>query len=717
MFVAVSVLCAGMSSPALAVSPNNYGMAGLWEYPTAEMPGDGKGWISYTDYLPYRSGAVDMGLFPWLELNIHITEYESAKAKENAGLCDGYGYYKDKAMDLKLLLSSGGGYMPSLAVGALDMMGTEIRKAYFAAATWRYQNVALTLGYATDIFGGFYGGVSWEPADWLEIKAEYGQFDYASEKVAGAVIHPEEAKEKYNIGAVIKSPWGLNGSISYQRGEELCLGMSYAYDFTKPVFDGSRKAKEKEPLMATWDSCDETAVISAFQAELGKKGFGLRNVVVLASDRKVHVAFENIGYSSQAEGTARVILLASAMLPWDTSVFSCSPMVRGNPVSRVELTGEQLSLIRLKKFTPYDIAKSSFTWAPKTKYGTFSDEEWTVMAGPGESIKNGMMEVRVALAYEPRIDRRIDRDFYMDRIDVDYIGRFRTSFGLEAYLKIRQPIQNNIDIWWEPEANDVTRIWQGVLSFVYKLDSNVWLLSELGWLDQDYFGANIWGRYYIKNSPFWLGGRLAYTKERDAFSFAGIPDYKLYFYNWTPFYIEQNGENSWNMSYFFEAGYHDVTYNADLMARYGKFADGDKGYRLDAVRRWDALSIGFYYTDTDRKTTEKGFTDAGMNFNLPITFWYDGHTSNAYWAQEFTLLSTFRLFAGKVPGAWMTPERLIGELAPERLSQELSQIVQTLNTPKSLESELSSKSGAVYGFAEFLSGKWRRDMLEKSLEQ
>ncbi|NLD04543.1 MAG: YjbH domain-containing protein [Synergistaceae bacterium] len=524
-----------LAIPSYAVSPSNSGLAGLWEYPSAEMPGDGMGWISFSDFSPYRSGSASLGLFPWLELNIRLTEFANADL-----ISPGYGRYKDKAMDLKFLLAEQKGLRPALAIGALDMMGTEIRKAYFAAGTWKYEDIALTLGYATDTYNGFYGGISWEPLKWLELKAEYSPLDYTQDKIGGKKLHPGQAKEKYNLGIVLKSEWGLNGSLSYQRGEEFCFGLSYAFDLTKPVFGGKNKAKIDEPLLTDWDKTDIEKTASELQAELGKKGFGLRNTVVLAGDKKIHVAFENIGYSSQAEAAARVIILTAHKIPWDTEVCSFSTMVRGNPVSRIEFNTEKMALIRLHELDAYDLNNESAGWAPKTKYGTLPGEEWQVMAGPGESIRNGTADIRIALAYEPRIDRTLDND-YMGRLDVDYIGHLRSSQGWEAYLKVRQPIDNEIDIWWQPEMNDKTRIWKGVLSYIHKLNERTWALGEVGWLDENYFGANFWGRYFLKDSPFWIGGRVSVVKERDFDSFAGLSDYRREYYNGKAYYLSVNG--------------------------------------------------------------------------------------------------------------------------------------------------------------------------------
>lgn len=680
-------------SPAAAVSPSNTGLVGLWEYPTADMPGDGRGWISYSDYFPYRTGSVSLGLFPWFEFNIRLSEFETA-----AIISDGYGHYKDKTIDLKLLLMNQKGLRPAVAVGAFDIAEQAVRKAYFAVGTWRYKDLALTLGYATEAYNGLYGGLSWEPWEWLEVKAEYSPLDYKQDVISGTSLHPEEASSKYNYGLVIKSPWGLNGSLSYQRGEEFCFGLNYQFDLTKPVFGEKNKPDISIPISTDWADTDIPQMAVTLQSALGRKGYGLRNVVVLAGDHKVHTAFENIGYSSQAEGTARAIILAAHMIPWDTKTFSCSVMVRGNPVSRIELNTEQLALIRLKKINEYDIQNSAITWAPNTKYGTLPDESWDTMAGPGSSINNGTAQVSVALAYEPRIDRSTQDD-YMARLDIDYIGQLRSSSGWEAYLKVRQPINNNVDIWWQPEMNDTTRIWKGVLSLSHKFDKNFWAIAEAGWLDENYFGGNLWARYYVENSPIWIGGRLSVIKERAFDSFSGTSDYKR----------ENGNDNDWETAYWAEVGYHDTTYNADIIARYGTFADGDKGYRVDAIRNWNDTSIGFYFTDTDRKTSGRNYTDAGMLLHIPISAWCAEIPNNTYWEQEFTMLSNRRLFAGVMPGAWMTPERLLGELAPNRLIQELGFTMNMLMLTLDDEAQPEYIPNRIYGILEYATDEWRKN--------
>ena len=72
-------------SSALGATPSNTGFGGLWEYPTAELPGDGAGWIHYARYQPFRTYAANLGLFPWLEFNLRMTEYENDEIKNKNG--------------------------------------------------------------------------------------------------------------------------------------------------------------------------------------------------------------------------------------------------------------------------------------------------------------------------------------------------------------------------------------------------------------------------------------------------------------------------------------------------------------------------------------------------------------------------------------------------------------------------------------------------------
>ena len=212
---AVKVLaCVALSACvgcAYASTGNNTGVTGLWEYPTAEMPNDGGGRFGHSHISPYSSTFIDIVWLPWLEINTRLTTFSTIYIPDMYGRGEYYRRYMDKAIDLKAMLWHSRNpkywYIPSIAFGVTDIMGTELMKAYYGVATWRWKDFALTAGYGSDRLNGFFTGFEWDIADWLTFKAEYSPLDYSEDGASGQKVLREEPSKKYNAGLVLKAPW------------------------------------------------------------------------------------------------------------------------------------------------------------------------------------------------------------------------------------------------------------------------------------------------------------------------------------------------------------------------------------------------------------------------------------------------------------------------------------------------------------------------------
>lgn len=663
-------------SPSGALSPSNAGYAGLWEYPTAEMPPDGTGWIGYSDNTPYISYYGNFAYLPWLEVNLRLTAFTTPPH-----ISDGYGRYKDKAMDLKLMLLAQRGAFPSLAVGVTDLMGTELLKAEYAVMTWKWERLALSLGYGTKRMNGLFGGLSWRLSDSLEFKAEYSPLDYTKDAAGGAKIHPDAASSKINAGFVYHSPWGPDLSVSYQRGEEVCFSLSYNFDVREPFFRSARNdPRKKGPLtedalreVPDWASSESESLASAILESLEKHG-GFRDLEVLLGDRAILVAYENIGYASEAEAMARALSVISFHAPRDTETVSMTARTRGIPTARVDVPGSHCALLRAGELKREHLASARVSWAEtRDPSGMRPGEEWTLSLARPEG-KRGRHDVKAVFSYEPRIDRTLDND-YEHRFNIDLIHRYRTSKGWETVADIRVPLVEDADIWWEPELNDRTRIWQAVIAGMKVLEDGTdgrrtVAMAEAGWLDTNWFGVNAWLRSYMHGGRWWLGARAVGVKQRDPLSFAGLNDTFRSFKPGGSTVISKQEENKWTGAGWIQAGYHEPSLDLDITAEYGRFLDGDTGGRLAILRRWNHTGVGFWISRTDLLTRDKNFTDAGMTLEIPVDAWF-GNKSDHIWNQDFTLLSTWRLFAARQPGSWRNPDRLLGQLLPDRLGGNL----------------------------------------------
>ena len=683
-----------------AASTSNAGFTGLWEYPTAQMPGDGMGSTGISWYEPYRPYYISFGYFPWMEFNLRLTRFATGPE-----VSEGYGRYKDKAIDLKFLMFAQDGLRPNTAFGVTDILGSKVTKAYYSVATYEWDKFALTWGYGSDRLNGFFGGISWDPWNWLEVKAEYSPLDYSKDTIQSKRILEDDPDSKLNIGFVAKTPCGIDASVSYQRGDEWCFGLSYEFDLDKPFFNRDKKRKYATPESADitlpdWDETDLDELADKILEYVGTS-VGVRDVEVMVGGRKILVAYENIGYTSQAEAMARVLTITSFLLPWDIENLYLVPKVRGRAVSVLTVPAYQCGLLRMGDLNATDLAGAKLSWASEKLLG----EGWNIHAGPGRTKHKGTGEFKIMPVYEPRIDRTLQED-YMARWSVDWIYRMRSSRGWEAVMDVRQPVDNDIDIYWEPETNDETRIWKGVFSYLEKLNDRFFLLGEAGWLDPQWFGGNAWGRLYSKDGRWWIGGRVSLVHERDPEAFADLADSPVTFGGTGRIHVGNGGYegDEWWLEYWRQAGYHDPVYDMDLTGEYGVYIDGDSGVRLSAIRWWDNLGIGFWIARTDNLTEGKDYSNAGMYLEIPSDRWF-GNESSHTWTSEFTLMSTWNYYAARRPGAWRTPEQLLRQLDPDILGRNLYRELQRYCSD--MEERAPRETGEIYGLYDYLSGRYR----------
>ena len=270
----------------------------------------------------------------------------------------------DKAMDLKAMLyRSSQWYLPSLAFGVTDMMGTELMKAWYGVATWRLGSFALSLGYGTDWMHGLFGGVAWNVQDWLTLKAEYSPMDYSRDAVGQYKPHPGQPPSKYNVGAVLKAPWGTEAALSYQRGEEFVFSLSQRFDLHSPFLfrDGSSRRKTIGAPGGTraphWKDIDPAKLARQIQEGL-EQYVRVRDVEIKVRDRRVLVAYENYGHSSHAEAMVRVLVVLAAVSPHLDSL-TLVPRLAGVPVVRAEFPGELLFDLRARDLRSENPLQSS----------------------------------------------------------------------------------------------------------------------------------------------------------------------------------------------------------------------------------------------------------------------------------------------------------------------------------------------------------------------
>ena len=680
----------------------NTGITGLWEYPSAEMPDDGIGRFGYTKASPYGYYFFDMAWLPWLEVGTRLETFSTIDASGRR--------YMDKAMDLKFRLwhnkDRSKWYVPSVAAGVVDMMGTELMKAWFAAFTWRSGRFAATLGYGTDRLNGIYGGIEWDAEDWLSFKAEYSPLDYNHDVVGRQRVIRNDSdmpSKKYNVGVVLKAPWGTDASVSYQRGNEWVVGVSQKINLSGPFFGTARKhyGTPGDKRSATWEDVASQDLVAQIKSGI-EKFVRVRDVDVEIYNKnnshKLKIAYENYGYSSQAEAMTRMLVLLSAVMP-ELDELTLIHKNAGVPIVKATFPGSLLFDIRAKSLRNKEpINTALFGWV----------ESEDIIRNPDAKNllkKKAEHEVKAMVVWEPRIDQTL-REEFMDRFSIDAIYRGRYSGGWGADLAIRFPFLYNADItdntglWWEKDFNEEERIQRAGLTYANKIGGNsrTWFFADAGYLDEEWFGANAYARYYDKSGRFWIGARVTSLHNRDPYSFGGLSKGILQYKDGKV--LEVPADNEWYMGGWLQAGYHFADLDLDFDASYGQFLDKDKGYKLQATRHWDDTAIGFWIIEAERKI--RSYSRAGIHLEVPAEKWFgawlNGQSSSHVWEANPVVLSAWYMHSAREGATLRTPEKLMNQLRPVALKKNVEKLLQEYCSYEEPEVTPEATSAAEYFF-------------------
>jgi len=190
----------------LAVAePNTTGQTGLINMPDARIAEDGSFRFGVSYFRPYLPIWASISMLPRLELSGRYTVIRGLSSE----LGQGFGDYKDKAFDAKLVLLKEDRWWPNAAVGTLDFTGTGVFSVdYFGVVSKRLGNTDYTLGYGIDRMNGLFGGLR-HRSSWirgLSFVTEYDANDYKRDFRA-AESGADSRRGGWTYGVEYKKGW------------------------------------------------------------------------------------------------------------------------------------------------------------------------------------------------------------------------------------------------------------------------------------------------------------------------------------------------------------------------------------------------------------------------------------------------------------------------------------------------------------------------------
>ncbi len=275
-FAAIWLCAAGAASsqergprPDANVSANDFGGIGLLQMRTARFGADGLFNIGYSRVDPYKRYSLNIHFLPWVEATFRYTEIRNRLYSPFAFFSGGQSY-KDRGADLKFRLLKERDYIPAIAIGLQDAMGTGLFAGEYLVTSKRYRDLDFSLGLGWGYIGsrgtiqnpmkilspnfgvrtgaeglggvpaffsflsgpsvGLFGGVEYRtPIEGLSLKFEYDGHDYSNEPFE--IDLPAESP--INIGLNFRPyPW-IDLGFAIERGEKM-LRFTLRSDFNAP---------------------------------------------------------------------------------------------------------------------------------------------------------------------------------------------------------------------------------------------------------------------------------------------------------------------------------------------------------------------------------------------------------------------------------------------------------------------------------------------------
>lgn len=608
-----------------------YGTPGIIDMPTAVAPADGEISATIAVFGDTQRSTFSFQLLPRLTGSFRY------------GLIDTY----DRSFDVQYQISDEGQYLPALAVGLRDFIGTgRYSSEYLVATKTLTPNLRVTggLGWGrlgslngftnplgvidprfetrpdTSILTGgtlltgqffrgdaaFFGGVEWRVNDEWTVMAEYSSDIYERETTL--------------VGFDRQSP--LNFGVKWQPNDSYQLGAYYMYGtdvgvsatiIIDPKTTAFPSGLDPAPVpvavraagleqAASWDTPNaQTAAVTSLGDRMAEDGFKLIGAEVVGSTMRVR--YENTSYRAEAQAAGRVARILTQVAPASVDTFVLEPMQRGIPLSSVTLRrGDMEALENAPNASALSYDRAQFGASnpvppavayddptPAFLWGIAPYVELTLF--DGDKPVRGDLGVEASFQYELR-PNVVLAGAYRQRV----VGN-RDEVGAISPSPL-PPVRREGLLFGAQSGGGIENL---TLSWYARPGRDLYSRVSLGYLERQFGGVSTELLWKPVDSRLAIGAELNYVMRRDFDLGFGFQDYDVV-----------TGHVS---------GYYDFDNGFQAQVDVGQYLAGDVGATFSLDREFEnGWKVGAYFTLTDVSFEEfgEGSFDKGIRIEIPL---------------------------------------------------------------------------------------------------
>lgn len=611
--------------------------------PNAVVNQDGALTVGYSYDSPYATIWSSVSILPFLEVTGRYVGVTGVQGFENApdGYGANYGRNKDKVVDAKLRLFQERRFLPSVAVGATDLFGTQLFKGQYVVATKHFgaaKNFEASVGYGRKRPDGAFAAARWVPVrapNWAVV-AEYDANDYQNDYRAIDTFAGERRKGPV-LGLEYRWGW-LGAQVARHRNHfsaNLAVTIPFSErEFIPKIFEPPHYDAAKAPARASvsqWmqDRRHASALIAALAAQ------NFKNVRVRLDGGVVSLSLTNNRISNLGRAVGRAARTALAFVPTGTTGLTITYTQMEQPLA----TYEFFDLATMTDYLAGKVDRLAFLRSATIRYAEPTDrisQEDEMLTGMAEGSATGVevgkdghvvqfsSEDRESSYFKivPKVGFFFNDPSGALRYEVAAAANYDKRLGEGLYFNsgVRLSVLENISKVTQPSNSELPHVRSDVAQYNRggRLKLNKLMLNQFINPASRWYGRLSSGIY--EEMFRGVGGQILY-----------LPQDARWAADLSVDVLEQRGYKGW----FDKLNYRTVTaigalhyklpYDITLTTRAGQFLAKDRGVRMEFKRRFrSGIEVGAWYAKTNGNditnpgTPSSPYNDKGIFLSIPL---------------------------------------------------------------------------------------------------
>ena len=580
----------------------------------------------------------------------------------------------DRSFDLQYRLTDESRYIPAIAIGLRDFLGTGRFSSEYVVASksfgpklvgtvglgWgrmgQQNGFSNPLGVISDYFdsrpafvdrefadaagegnGGtisanqffrgdaaLFAGLEYQYSDTLGFKAEYSSINYPVATFTPAIDY----NSPINLGVSYRIRPNIELGAAWMYGSELSLRGTYILN---PTERASASGLEKAPAPVRVRTADQRAAATWDQARQPEPAVrkGLADLLVIEgielvglelTDRTARLRYENTRYRSEAQAMGRAARMMTQIIPPSVQTFIMEPVKNGLPVSAVTLprAGIEAYENRVGGSEALLAAAQISPAGPGGGLVTQPDPDPAFQWGIAPYFSLILFNKNEPLDYD--LGLALDLEYSVSR-NLKLAGRVQqTALGAQAPLDFFDNPNDYVNV--RTDTAFFGREGRPTLEYLTatyyaRLTPQVYGRVTAGYLERMYGGISTEVLWKPTASRLALGAEVNYAMLRDqdmGFGFA------LYETQDDDSRVEV-GDYSVTTAHL--TGYYDIGHGYHASLGVGKYLAGDLGATFSLDREYEnGWKIGGYFTLTDMPFDDfgEGSFDKGIRITIPYDY-------------------------------------------------------------------------------------------------